>query len=353
MAKTDYVELPEGLLVKILYEDRSVLAIDKPAGWMLGPEDEEHIRRNLHVAMTLGIEAGLWWARCRGLRFVRFIHRLDAPTTGVLLMAKSPGALAPYSKLFATRQVGKTYLAVTDGIPREQEWTCSLPLGPDPGTAGRHKVDEALGKPAETRFKVLEVRQGQALVECYPTSGRTHQIRLHLKAAGCPVAGDILYGHHHPSGLGLRAVELTYPDPFSHRPIRIFADRVEFQAAFGFAHRPGAAKPVMPPIPAAPIVPPSVPAAPNPKPLLPAARPSPGPSPAPVAAGKAHTRPVPPARPSAPPRPADRVQPTRPQPARPAPTPRPGSVQKPAAKPDPRGPVDRSGLRIKKPRRRG
>ena len=86
MAKTTFVELPDGTGVPILFEDRSVLAIDKPAGWMLGPEDEEHVRRNLHLALMAGIEDGAWWARCRALKFIRFIHRLDAPTTGVLLM---------------------------------------------------------------------------------------------------------------------------------------------------------------------------------------------------------------------------------------------------------------------------
>ena len=234
MAKTDYVELPDGSQVSILHEDRAVMAIDKPPGWMLGPEDEEHVRRNLHIALTLGIEAGAWWAKCRSLKFVRFIHRLDAPTTGVLLLAKSRGALAPYGKLFATRLVQKTYLAVTDGIPKQREWTCTLPLGPDPAMPGRHRVEPENGKESETRFKVLRELNGRALIEAYPLTGRTHQIRLHLLAAGCPVTGDILYGKPHPAGLGLRAVELCYPDPFDRRPIRIRADRVGFETAFGF-----------------------------------------------------------------------------------------------------------------------
>ena len=247
MAKTDYVELPDGSQVKILHEDRSVLAIDKPPGWMLGPEDEEHVRRNLHIALTLGIEAGLWWARCRGLKFVRFIHRLDAPTTGVLLLAKSRGALAPFGKLFSGRLVSKTYLAVTDGIPKEKEWTCTLPLGADPAVPGKHRIDHEDGKESETRFRVLETRNGRALVEAYPHTGRTHQIRLHLLAAGCPVAGDILYGKPHPAGLGLRAVELAYPDPFTHRPIRIRAERPEFEKAFGFGPVPVSQTPATPP----------------------------------------------------------------------------------------------------------
>lgn len=234
MAKTRFVELPDGSPVPILFEDRSVLAIDKPAGWMLGPEDEEHVRRNLHLALLAGIEDGAWWARCRSLKFIRFIHRLDAPTTGVLLMAKSRGAIAPFGRLFATRDVSKRYLAVTDGVPRLREWTCTLPLGPDPRQPGRHRVDPRDGKEAETRFHVLDVRGGRALIEAFPKSGRTHQIRLHLAASHCPVVGDILYGRHDPVGLGLRAVDLSYQDPFTGRPVHVRAPFEAFKAAFGF-----------------------------------------------------------------------------------------------------------------------
>lgn len=237
MAKTDYVELTDGTQVPILFEDRSVLAIDKPAGWMLGPEDEEHVRRNLHIALMVGIDEGAWWARCRGLKFIRFVHRLDAPTTGVLLMAKSRGAIAPFGRLFASRAVRKTYLAVVDGIPAQKEWKCDLPLGPEPGQPGRHRVDRKEGKPAETRFRVLATQEGRALVEASPLTGRTHQIRLHLLASGCPVTGDLLYGRAHPSGLALRAVELSYADPFTRKPVWIRAPREAFMEAFGFEPR--------------------------------------------------------------------------------------------------------------------
>jgi 23S rRNA pseudouridine1911/1915/1917 synthase len=254
MAKTDHVELPDGERVPILFEDRSVLAIDKPPGWMLGPEDEEHIRRNLHLALTAGIEAGEWWARCRSLKFIRFVHRLDAPTTGVLLMAKSRGAIAPLGRLFASRDVSKRYLAVTDGIPRENRWTCTLPLGPAPRDPGRHRVDLREGKPAETRFTLLETRGNRALIEAVPLTGRTHQIRLHLAAAGCPVAGDHLYGSHEDVGLGLRAVELAYADPFTGRPVRIQAPVDGFKEAFGFG--PLTPPTVSPdPVPSAPSTP--------------------------------------------------------------------------------------------------
>ncbi len=234
MAKTDHVELPGGIQVPILYEDRGVIALDKPAGWMLGPEDEEHARRNLHLALMAGIEEGAWWARCRNLRFIRFVHRLDAPTTGILLMVKSQGAIRPYTELFASREVEKTYLAVTEGVPTEERWRCQLPLGPVPEEPGKHRVDKLEGKEADTGFVRLETRGNRALVEAHPHTGRTHQIRLHLRAAACPVVGDYLYGDPDPAGMALRAVALRYRDPFSGKPVRIRANDLEFRRRFGF-----------------------------------------------------------------------------------------------------------------------
>jgi 23S rRNA pseudouridine1911/1915/1917 synthase len=319
MAKTDFVELPGGIPVPILYEDRSVLAIDKPAGWMLGPEDEEHARRNLHLGLTAGIDAGEWWARCRNLKYIRFIHRLDAPTTGVLLMAKSPGVIPPFTRLFASRNIGKVYLAITDGIPQQSEWRCDLPLGPEPGYPGRHQVDPVAGKEASTLFKVLGTRGSHALVEARPHSGRTHQIRLHLLAAGCPVTGDLLYGRHHPAGLGLRAVEMTYQDPFTGKPVRIRAPREGFSEAFGFNKNqvltPPGAIPVNPPKPGA------HPHPTRPKPSAPGSTTTSAKNPAqpkPVPGVKPKT-PAPTAQPGSPPASRPTSPPTTSQPSRPDP----------------------------------
>jgi 23S rRNA pseudouridine1911/1915/1917 synthase len=234
MAKPEFFELPDGATVRILFENRSVLAIDKPAGWMLGPDDAEHNERNLHRALVESIEAGEWWAKSRNVKFVRFVHRLDAPTTGILLLSKSQGAMRPLSELFATRRVEKRYLAVTDGVPERDQWICREPLGPDPDRPGRHRVDRREGKPAETEFRVLAKTAAHALVEALPYSGRTHQIRLHLLAAKCPVSGDVLYGTPDSRGLALRAVGMNYPDPFTRKPVRIRADEGEFCRRYGF-----------------------------------------------------------------------------------------------------------------------
>lgn len=254
MAKPDYFQLPDGTSVSILYEDRAAMAIDKPPGWMLGPDDREHADRNLHLLLVDLLRERPFWVRSRNLKFLRHVHRLDAGTSGILLLSKSLGAIQSYSKLFASREISKTYLAVTVGVPTQDQWVCRDPLGPVSGDPGRHRVDLKDGKPAETEFRVLLRHGGRTLIEARPYTGRTHQIRLHLLAAGCPVVGDDLYGRADtaPSGpgqkLGLRAVGLAYQDPFLRRPVRITAGAGQFLSRFGFSEEAsGKSPPVLGP----------------------------------------------------------------------------------------------------------
>lgn len=250
MAKPPFVELGDPkspLRIPILYEDRAVLAIDKPAGWLLAPPHWQRTNRNLQAAVESSIAAGDFWARSRNLKFLRFIHRLDAETSGVLLLAKSAGAVSVYSALFESRRVAKTYLAVVRGVPSANSWTCQLRLAPDPRRVGRVCVNPRIGTEAETHFRLLGTRRDAgscALVEARPRTGRMHQIRVHLAAAGHPVLGDELYGGGasptRPGAprrfpLALRAVALAYADPFTGRPVRIEAPTAEFRRAFGFA----------------------------------------------------------------------------------------------------------------------
>jgi 23S rRNA pseudouridine1911/1915/1917 synthase len=245
--KPDHIELPTGEGIEILYEDRSVIAIDKPRDWMLVPFSWQKTNRNLQAALTSSIAAGDYWARSRGLRFLRFIHRLDAETTGILLLAKSQGAVASYGELFESRQMEKTYLAVVTGAPKETEWTCRLKIGPDATQRGKMKVDGRHGKEAVTHFRVLQAHVHAALVEARPLTGRTHQIRVHLAAADHPVVGDELYrilkgartprpGDRGSAGqhFGLRAVALAYFDPFTRRRVQIRAPIENFVQEYGF-----------------------------------------------------------------------------------------------------------------------
>jgi len=237
VAKPNRIELPTGELIPILYEDRSVLAIDKPRGWMLIPYSWQNTDRNLQAALTSSIAARDFWARSRNLKFIRYVHRLDADTTGILLLAKSPGALETFGELFESRRMEKVYLAVVQGAPKEKEWVCSLKLGPDPARRGGMKVDARQGKEAETQFRVVQAGRNTTLVEAHPLTGRTHQIRVHLAESGVPVVGDDLYGPQPArpgKNLGLRAIGLAFSDPFTRRRIRIEAPVEEFCREYGF-----------------------------------------------------------------------------------------------------------------------
>jgi len=192
----------------ILYEDRVVLAVDKPPGWMLAPDEWTHTGRNLPRTLQIAIQLREYWARSRNVKFLRYVHRLDAETTGILLLAKSPGAVAALSNLFETRAVEKKYLCVLSGVPKSGQWTAS---------------GEVKNKSAETRFQVLQSVNNRSLVLAFPLTGRTHQIRVHARDSGHAILGDTIYGSHDEGGLALRAVFLRYTCPFQRRPIRIRA----------------------------------------------------------------------------------------------------------------------------------
>ena len=250
MAKTNYIELGDRRnmqRIPILYEDRAILAVDKPPGWLLVPFSWQRTGRNLQAAITSSIAAGDFWARSRNLKFLKFVHRLDGETSGILLFSKSVGGTESFGELFESRRMHKTYLVVVEGVPKQTEWTCHAKIAPDPERIGRMKIDEREGKDSETAFKVLKSVDGKSLIEAKPVTGRTHQIRLHMMVAGCPVVGDEHYGPTAGKAvkdrgrmdelfpLGLRAVRLEYEDPFTRRRIVITAPTEDFVRAFGFA----------------------------------------------------------------------------------------------------------------------
>lgn len=252
MPRPNYIELGDRrdqIRIPILYEDRSVIALDKPAGWMLVPFNWQRTNWNLQAAITSAIRAGFFWAKSRNLKFLQNIHRIDAETTGVLLFGRSPGAVKTFSDLFESRKVAKRYLAVVRGTPGKSAWSCEAKLGSAPGEVGRVVVDPVEGKESITAFRVLESRQGRSLIEAKPVTGRTHQIRVHLLEAGHPIVGDELYGgatrdprrsrhgHHVEFPMGLRSVGLSYKDPFRRNNVRIEAPTQRFLDAFGFTEK--------------------------------------------------------------------------------------------------------------------
>jgi 23S rRNA pseudouridine1911/1915/1917 synthase len=251
------MELGDETRIPIVYEDRSVIAIDKPPGWMIVPFTWQKTDRNLQAAIASSIAARDFWARSRNLKYLLHVHRLDGETSGILLFGKSPGAVRAYGDLFESRKMEKTYLVVVEGIPKQTEWSSTSRIGPEPGMPGRMKIDANAGKEAITEFKLLRstppgVKPQRSLIEASPYTGRTHQIRLHLAEAGIPVVGDDLYGAPPAPARGkpaasapaptmaLRAISLCYSDPFTRRAIRIRAPSEGFLTAFGFGEAPKA-----------------------------------------------------------------------------------------------------------------
>ena len=233
--KPNFIELPDCEPITILYEDRAVIAIDKPPGWMLAPVAWQNTSRNLQAAIESSIAGGDFWARSRGLKFLRHVHRLDADTSGVLLFAKSPGAVKMFFELFESRRMEKTYLAVVAGAPRQKEWICELKLAPDKQRFRKVKVDARYGKESETHFKALETRGKFSLIEARPVTGRTHQIRVHLTESGLPIVGDELYGKLEGRlPMGLRAVRLAFVNPFTRKHVVVEAPTADFLKEFGF-----------------------------------------------------------------------------------------------------------------------
>lgn len=126
----------------------------------------------------------------------RLVHRLDKDTSGVLLIARTPGSAASYSKRFSGRSARKIYWALVVGVPDVREGTIDAPLAKQPGTGGeKMHVDEEGGQSAKTRYRVVE-RAGSraAWIEMEPLTGRTHQLRVHMAAIGHPIVGDGKYG---------------------------------------------------------------------------------------------------------------------------------------------------------------
>jgi 23S rRNA pseudouridine1911/1915/1917 synthase len=182
----------EAIALDIVYEDEDLIVVDKPAGMVVhpAPGNAGNTLVNALIAHCGASLSGIGGERRPGI-----VHRLDKDTSGLIVAAKNDAAHRALSADFAARRIERRYLAVVWGRPTPSE-------GEIEGAIGRHPVDRkrmALvkrgGKPALTRYKVLEaLGPGASLVECRLATGRTHQIRVHLAAAGHPLLGDPVYG---------------------------------------------------------------------------------------------------------------------------------------------------------------
>lgn len=186
---------------KLIYEGDRFVAIDKPAGLSLRtPRADPHsAARRLVDALQERERIAL------AGRELRLVHRLDESTSGVVLVALDDEAHRMILRLFAAGETEKRYLALVWGHPKPAAGIFAEPLGPDRSDRRRMRVDPE-GRPARSGYRVLARAPHVALVELVPQTGRTHQLRVHLSAAGHPVVGDDLYGG--PRERGIRPASL-------------------------------------------------------------------------------------------------------------------------------------------------
>ena len=180
--------------IEALFEDDHLLAINKPAGLLTSPDRYDPDRPNLMKLLHAGIDAGKPWARSRNLTYLANAHRLDFDTSGVILLAKDKPTLVALGNLFGTDKPRKTYAAFVHGRPPEPQFEVNEPIGPNASQVGQMRVDRAEGKRSKTVFEVRESFRNHTLLRCRPITGRTHQIRVHLKWVRLPVVADTVYG---------------------------------------------------------------------------------------------------------------------------------------------------------------
>ncbi len=162
------------LVPTTIYEDENVIVLDKPAG-LLSMAKGEYCPEN-----TLE-------------KYGLIVHRLDRDTSGVVIMAKNPEVQTFLRKQFQDRKAHKTYYAIIEGHPKLDEANIDLPIARDLKHKTQFRVD-AQGRPSETYYKVIDRNEKFSLVELKPKTGRTHQLRVHLKYLGTPILGDVVYG---------------------------------------------------------------------------------------------------------------------------------------------------------------
>ena len=166
-----------------LYEDDYLVVVDKPADVLTVPDRHDPDLPNLKH-----------WLAGRTGGEIFPVHRLDRPTSGVLVFAKTAGAHRGLSMQFEARRVEKVYLALVDGVPEPEEGEIDAPIGPHPSKVGRMLVTNRNGKPARTDYRVMQALGKFSLVGVQIFSGRTHQIRVHLAYIGHPLLVDPFYG---------------------------------------------------------------------------------------------------------------------------------------------------------------
>ena len=209
----------------ILYEDDDVIVVNKPSGLLThakgGLSDEPTVAEIIRPKTSFATDTDR----------PGIVHRLDRDTSGLLIIAKNPESAAHLQRQFAERTAKKTYVAITDGKPKLNAAKIDLPIGRNPSAPSTFRIDPN-GKSAQTTYHVLVENDAQSLVELKPTTGRTHQLRVHLAHLNAPILGDRVYGKSSDCRMMLHAQKLEITLPSGERKVFEAAVPDEFKKFF-------------------------------------------------------------------------------------------------------------------------
>jgi tRNA pseudouridine32 synthase/23S rRNA pseudouridine746 synthase len=203
----------EEFLARLLFRDGMMLVIDKPAGIAVhrGPKGGDNLEDYFQF-LRFGLP-----------RNPALAHRLDRDTSGCLVLGRHHKALEKLGLLFKQGKITKTYWAIVEGDPAQDEGMIDLPLGRLDATRGWWMKPDPAGVPAKTFWRVISRADGRAFLELIPLTGRTHQLRVHCAAQGFPILGDVVYGQGGAMGLQLHARAITIPLYKNKEPVKVEA----------------------------------------------------------------------------------------------------------------------------------
>lgn len=196
-------------MTELIYCDESLLVVNKPAGLLSVPGRGADKQDCLSARIQQVFPDAL------------VVHRLDMATSGLLIFARGDAIQRRLSEMFRERLVSKRYVAVVAGVLEEDNGQIDLPIGADWPNRPRQKIDTTQGRHSLTRYRVLTRNAETTRLELEPVTGRTHQLRVHMMAAGHPIIGDTLYDGRTAERLMLHAHMLNFAHPLSAEPLSL------------------------------------------------------------------------------------------------------------------------------------